>query len=150
MSVETVNATCQNMRVVAEWFSIQPQSGLKISRGKSEKLLSELQLTRMVRMFNLSEVLKSLLPRDEEELNTLQTVIESLQSLNRARRGDLIGSIPSEAHKYLHGLIEALEIYQHIYGHALTVSSLSLSGKAVHELRQIRDMCLEEGPRSLY
>ena len=58
-----------------------------------------------------------------------------------------LGSIPEDAKRYLHGLVEAMDIYQSIYGKPL---SISLSEQSVRELKQIRDMCIEEGLRSIY
>ncbi len=122
----------------------------------------------------VSEVLKSLVPKDQEELSILQLVVDCAQSLQRASLMDLrlgrdiaaanqessrgmpleakslLEQIPQECTRYLHGLVEALDIYQTIYGHSLQGQSLTLADKTVYELRQIRDMCLEEGLRSIY
>ena len=131
----------------------------------------------LIHKLKLSSVLKTLVPKDQEELTILQWVVESAQSLQRASLMDLglgrlaafshsqattgvapsynqgqqlLEQVPEDCKRYLHGLVEALDIYQTIYGKTLRGQSLSLSDKSVHELRQIRDMCLEEGLRSIY
>lgn len=111
------------------------------------------------------EVLKTLSPRNEEELSLLQFLLGCAQRLHcgtsfslaskmAAEKGadliQLLGSLPEDAKKYLHGLVEALDIYQAIHGQGLAIQALTLSDKSVYELRQIRDMCLAEGLRSIY
>jgi hypothetical protein len=58
--------------------------------------------------------------------------------------------LSEESRRYFHGLVEAMEIYQSIHGQSLSIHNLTLSDQSVYELRQIRDMCLEEGLRSIY
>jgi hypothetical protein len=60
--------------------------------------------------------------------------------------------LPEESKKYFYSLIEALDIYQSIRGRALAVQgvTMSISEQVFHELRQIRDMCLYEGAKTLY
>lgn len=62
----------------------------------------------------------------------------------------LLEAIPEASKRYLHGLIEAIEIYRTIQGPELCVSSLATDDKKIHELRQIRDLCLEASLRSIY
>lgn len=58
--------------------------------------------------------------------------------------------IPESSKKYLHGLIEALDIYQSVHGVPLSPQSLRLDDSIVYELRELRDMCLQDGLRSIY
>jgi len=122
---------------------------------------------------NVSEVLKSLVPKDQEELSVLRFLLHCAQWLRRDTHMDLglgpvrrsnerttntfsfdvpgfLELIPEDSKRYLHGLVEALDIYQMIYGQTLTAQNITLSDKSVYELRQIRDMCLEDGLRSIY
>ncbi len=122
----------------------------------------------------ISEVLKSLAARDQEELSLLRLVVECAQSLAQATMMDLslgalvpanhrsqrlslssefqsiVEQIPEDGKRYLHALMEALDIYQSIHGRALVGQSLTLNDGTVTEIRQIRDMCMEEGLRSMY
>lgn len=117
----------------------------------------------------LTQILKSLAASNVEELNLLKSLVRwaqqvqegsSIQALNgiSCRLGfseDLdpvafLRSLPAELHRYFHGLVEALEIYHSIHGRPVSVAELSLSNGSVRELKQIRDMCLEEGLRSIY
>lgn len=123
----------------------------------------------------ISDILKSLIARDQEELSLLQWVIEAAQSLHGGSQMDMglqldgrsmavvqssaglpfdirrfLEMIPEDASRYFNGLIEALEVYESIHGEPVPVGSLTLSDKSVLELRQIRDLCLEEGLRSIY
>ena len=59
-------------------------------------------------------------------------------------------SLPEESRNYFYGLVEALEIYQSIHGRWIPVHSLTPGDPSVQELKQIREMCLEEGLRSIY
>ena len=128
----------------------------------------------------LAQVLKSLVPRDQNELSVLRTLIASVQEYQRKTLaemamsgfGDLmamaqterevrnknggtefrefVASLPQDTLRYFHGLAEALEIYQSIHHQPVPVGRLTVDDASVHELRQIRDMCLDEGLRSIY
>jgi hypothetical protein len=106
----------------------------------------------------LSRILKSLQPRNANELSILRFVLNCAEQIRDAkavdRRKDLhtfIQQIPDETRRYFHSLVEAMEIYQSIRGPTLPLQTLSLSDYTfVAELKQIRDMCLEEGLRSIY
>lgn len=126
-----------------------------------------MQATQIVRL------LRSLVPTNEEDLSLLQKLVVCARLMQERGHSDLqlgprlvkaeshdlqpvavgfdlpafLRSIPEEASRYLHGLIEALDIYQSINGRPL---STTLSDQNVRELKQIRDMCLEEGLRSIY
>lgn len=62
----------------------------------------------------------------------------------------MIQAIPEDAIRYFHGLVEAVQVYQSIYGQPLRIQNIGLSDKSFHELRQIRDMCLDDGLHSIY
>ena len=123
----------------------------------------------------IGRLLRSLVPTNEEELSLLQNLVVCARLMQQRGHSDLqlgprlvvaggqdsqphpvtagfdlpafIRSIPEDAKRYLHGLVEAMDIYQSIYGKPL---STTLSDQSVRELKQIRDMCLEEGLRSIY
>ena len=116
----------------------------------------------------MNELICSLLPKDQEEMHLLQTLINSVHSLGN-RQADLALApialkietpalderslwdiVPEESRRYLHGLIEALEIYRSIHAEARLAPSISLNPASVNEIRQIRDMCIEEVPWSTY
>ncbi|MBI4405113.1 MAG: hypothetical protein HY537_13200 [Deltaproteobacteria bacterium] len=122
----------------------------------------------------ISELLKSLIPKDEDELSLLQFILRCAVLLHRPFQSDLalgvktsvcvevptadwetdlgkfIEMVPEDAKKYFYGLVEALEIYQSIYGRSIPIQNLTLSDRSVRELKQIRDYCLQDGLRSLY
>jgi hypothetical protein len=58
--------------------------------------------------------------------------------------------LPEESRNYFYGLVEALEIYQSIHGRWIAVNSLTPGDTSVQELRQIRELCLQDGLRSIY
>jgi hypothetical protein len=123
-----------------------------------------------------SELLRSLLPKDQEELSLLQFILHSAQTLQRGSALDIglvksatvalaeekpgfglpadvqnfLMNLPEDLKRYFHGLIEAVEIYHSIHGQPLPINRLTLTDETVYELRQIRDMCMEEGLRSIY
>lgn len=122
----------------------------------------------------ISDVLKSLLPKDHEELSVLRWVISCAQDARRrlsdvlpASAGNLMAmqsapasdapafyglaaTLPEDAVRYFHGLVEAIEVYRSIHGHPVQVETLAMEDKAVHELRQIRDLCLDDSLHSIY
>lgn len=121
----------------------------------------------------IGRLLRSLAPTNEEDLSLLQKLVVCARLMQQRGHSDLqlgprlvqagiqdsqpgavgfdlpafLRSIPEDARRYLHGLVEAMDIYQSIYGRPL---STTLSDQCVRELKQIRDMCLEEGLRSIY
>lgn len=127
----------------------------------------------MLEKLQLSEILKTLMARDQEELSLLRFVVHCAQLMHRAANTDLslgqselavvsasngvgadvqnfLSDIPEDSKKYLYGLVEALDIYQSIYGRSLSVQNMSLTDRSIHEIKQIRDMCLQDGLRSIY
>lgn len=123
----------------------------------------------------ISSVLKSLIPTNQEELSVLRFVLRCAEKARRSpyryvpfhskshsKETDglnlnetleperFLEVIPDESKKYFHGLLEAIDIYQSIYGTTIPIQEIGLSDRSVYELRQIRDMCLEEGLRSIY
>ncbi len=119
----------------------------------------------------ISEILKTMVPKNQEELSLLRVLLRCAQILHRQEDGELslgqlavasvtvgahsdvhsfVSRIPADSKKYLYGLVEALDIYQSIYGSTPTAQDITFSDKSVHELKQIRDMCLEDGLRSIY
>lgn len=123
----------------------------------------------------LSEVLETLVPSDEEGLSALRFLISCAQRIRRGGHADLslrpaevlavdgtaqlspsadaqgfLINLPERLKRYFYGLIEAIDIYQSMTGQSLSSEELDLSDPVLHELRQIRDMCLEDGLRSIY
>lgn len=123
----------------------------------------------------VDRVLRSLLPRGPEDLAILRFLIYCAQLIQRAGHTDLslnrgeavayrdpqapqidfdipkfISGLPEASKKYFYGLIEAVDIYQSIKGRSLHSDTLRVDDPTVHELRQIRDMCLDDGLRSVY
>lgn len=123
----------------------------------------------------LSDLLKSLLPKDQEEILLLKTVLACAQhfqqrtyvdfgpsgmkelmltelSVNGGLQEflDLLHSLPADALRYFHGLVEALDVYRSIHGRGVPLNSINIDEKWVHELRQIRDICLDDGLHSIY
>lgn len=121
----------------------------------------------------VADVLKSLMARDNEELSLLRELIQYALQHNGGTPPDMgvggslmglrhtsplleLGSaeffetIPAESQKYFHGLVEALEIYHSIYGRGLAPQMLTVGDTSFRVLKKIRDMCLEEGLRSIY
>lgn len=123
---------------------------------------------------HVGDILKSLIPKDQAELSVLREVLlcaqwltnrealatgtrppiaavaQETQSAMPEEIRQLLALIPEESKKLFHGLVEAMEIYQSISGKNLSVQTIGLADKAVHEIKQIRDMCLEEGLHSIY
>lgn len=127
----------------------------------------------MLERLQLSETLKTLMARDQEELSLLRFVLHCAQLIHRAANTDLslgqselavvsasngvgadvqnfLSDISEDSKKYLYGLVEALDIYQSIYGRALSVQNMSLTDRSIYEIKQIRDMCLQDGLKSIY
>lgn len=113
----------------------------------------------------ITRILQSLIPNNAEELSLLRNLVRWAQQLQQADAAAFsarmsfseefdpmafLSALPEELHRYFHGLIEALEIYHSIHGRPMAATDLSLSNDSVRELKQIRDMCLEEGLRSIY
>ncbi len=109
-------------------------------------------------------VLKSLMPEGQQELSHLKWVLYFARRVQKGLWQDgsatpvplfsqkqvppgevatFLSSLPSDCQRYFHGLVEALEIYQSIHGKEIPVDEASLRNGVVHELRQIRDMCLD-------
>src|SRR5687768_11415367 len=101
----------------------------------------------------VARVMKSLAPTDDEDFSCLRAVItRAHQTQHEIERGTeeliaFLSALPEELTRYFHGLVEALEIYQSIHGRPVLQD---LSENTVRELRQIRDLCLAEGLRSIY
>lgn len=116
-------------------------------------------------------VLKNLVPKDADELSLLRLVLHCAQQVQKgssleparpsspceahqvfdaAELRSFVASIPEGGRRYFHGLVEALDIYQSIHGHTLKLQNVSLSDQSVHELKQIRDLCLQDGLHSIY
>lgn len=127
----------------------------------------------------LARVIQSLSPETQEDMALLRTVLACAQTVQKRTHGDLalrggggnaaveikvmtgispveeaerfLLSLPSEARKYFDGLVEAFEIYHSIHGVAPALSAVGTrSDRTLQELRQIRDLCLEEGLRSVF
>ncbi len=114
----------------------------------------------------MNDLIRSLLPKDQEEMHLLQVLIDSVQSFGK-KQADLAllpvaaakssidekslwEMVPEESRRYLHGLIEAVEIYQSIHGQMRMTQPIPVNPASVNEIRQIRDMCLEHVPWSTY
>ncbi len=126
----------------------------------------------------LSELLISLVPQDDDELSVLQQVMacalyfqqkaflslgplgreSAISMANLSSRAEglsdeftkVLSSIPEQASRYFHGLIEAMDVYQSIHGIAVPIATLSARDRSLQELKQIRDMCLDEERRAIY
>ena len=125
----------------------------------------------------VTEVLKSLVPKDPEELSLLRSLLFCAQRIYRKAHQDLgihsrtlkledsrmagapspefeiqrmIDSIPRQERRYFDGLVEAMEVYHSIYGRPVPVNTVTQGGPVIRELRLIRDQCLHEGLRSIY
>jgi hypothetical protein len=132
-----------------------------------------MKLEKIVQGIQIAQLLRNLVPNSQEELSALRRVLTFAQLLQRRTHADLelgparpaalsvetengtdlssfLKAVPDDAKRYLHGLVEAMEIYQSIKGRALPVQNLTLRDQCVYELKQIRDMCLEDGLRSIY
>lgn len=122
-----------------------------------------------------SELLKSLLPKDQEDLSLLQFIVHCAKLLHRGSQIDLglgrtsvalleegkgfgltedvqqfLLSLPEESKRYLHGLSEALEIYYSMANHPIAQPVFSLSEGAFQEIKQIRDMCMDDRFCAIY
>lgn len=126
----------------------------------------------------ITEVLQTLLPRDEEGLSALRFLVACAQRIQKGGHADLslrpaealslgdrtslappapltdahgfLTNLPEQLKRYFYGLIEAIDIYQSMRGQSLSSDALDLHDPVLQELRQIRDMCLEDGLRSIY
>jgi hypothetical protein len=120
-------------------------------------------------MASLSEILKSLVARNDEEATLLQSILRVAQSFLTSGQRDmglalaasspseresetalpqLLTALPEESRTHFSGLVEALEIYQSIHGPVASI--LSLNETAVTELRKIRELCLDGGTHAYY
>ena len=120
----------------------------------------------------LHEILESLAAETPQQLSVLRGLVAFAQGLQNGGLGfswasglandvcrafDLaaefptwLASLPEASKNYFHGLVEALEIYQSIHGRWIAVNSLTCGDTSVQELKQIRELCLQEGLRSIY
>jgi hypothetical protein len=121
----------------------------------------------------LFDVLESLAAETPQQLSVLRGVVAFAQSLQARAQRDLgfawaadlasevcaafnlaadfprwLAALPEESRRYFYGLVEALEIYQSIHGRWIAVSSLTPGDTSVQELKQIRELCLQDGLRS--
>ncbi len=101
----------------------------------------------------LKQLLESLDPRNDEERSLLGAVLVWAEQWNRgeflARRDKdgaaFLSELAPEAQRLFHGLVEALGIYLSVHGRIGDLQSGALG-----ELKQIRDLCLQEGLSSIY
>ena len=116
----------------------------------------------------LSAVLRSLSPRNGEELILLRALLTGVRAMHRRvyadlgysglNRGntvslstgyraseELLAAIPAGDKRYFDGLVEAFEVYQTIHGEAFPVDSQPNPDMTLGELRRIRDLCLQRG-----
>lgn len=63
---------------------------------------------------------------------------------------EFLAQLPERSLRYFHGLMEAMDIYQSIHGQNLLAAEVLPSEKSLREIKQIREMCMEEGLRSIY
>lgn len=118
----------------------------------------------------LTELLESLVPNEPQDSVMLREVLSwanklrqadavalshesTLRLQSNAAGGDLFSiflDLPAAAKRYFHGLVEALDIYHSIHGDDIDTSLLCANAPELVELKKIRDMCLEEGLRSIY
>lgn len=97
-------------------------------------------------------VLKTLAVSTPEEREILETVLAWAQKVSQGLRLEvpsLMRQLPQDAQRDFHGLVEALEIYQALHGPSVTTRELTAETK-IREVKQIRDLCLSEGLRSIY
>jgi len=93
-------------------------------------------------------VLRTLAVSTPEEQEILETLLGCAQRASQGIRSEvhqLVSDLPGDAQRHFHGLVEALEIYQSLHGPCSTPRELKL-----REVKQIRDLCLSEGLRSIY
>jgi hypothetical protein len=123
----------------------------------------------------VSSILESLSAETPQQLSVLRGLVAFAQGLQSRAQRDLgfawaadlakdvcsafglaadfprwLATLPEESKTYFYGLVEALEIYQSIHGRWIAVSSLTPGDTSVQELKQIRDLCLQDGLRSIY
>lgn len=126
----------------------------------------------LVEKLAISQVLTSLSIRDTSDLPLFQAVFYSAQAVHRKNYGfitqrldsvvafgadeslafnpwEFIKQIPEQSIRYFHGLVEALDIYQSIHGKMVPIS-IAPEDEAVREIRQIRDLCIQDGLHSIY
>lgn len=121
------------------------------------------------------EILESLAADTPEQLSVLRGLVAFAQGLQSRAQRDLgfawaadiasevcrafdlaaefplwLAELPEKSKNYFYGLVEALEIYQSIHGRWISVNSLTSGDTSVQELKQIRELCLQEGLRSIY
>lgn len=118
---------------------------------------------------NIQYLLESLSPRNEDEVHTLQTAlacaefygVNSPLGIHSAARNGLVTSqvnlpggfpefrkflesVPSECARLFHGLVDALGVYRDIHGRGFAIDQVRAGQEALNELRQIRELCLDE------
>lgn len=123
---------------------------------------------------NVNEVLTQLTAHSSDELSVFRMVLYCAYSLHQRNSTSLgmsrrvsevvsfdagpgystdilqfIREIPRHSMRYFHGLVEALDIYQSIHGRPIPIT-IDPSDDAIRELRQIRDLCIEDGLHSIY
>lgn len=123
----------------------------------------------MATLPNIQYLLQSLSPRNEEEVHTLQTAlacaefygVNSPLGMHMTGRNGLVASqatlpggfpefrkfldsVPEDAARLFHGLVDALGVYRDIHGRGFAIDQVRQNQDALAELRQIRDLCLDE------
>lgn len=123
----------------------------------------------------MHEVLESLAADTPQQLSVLRGLVALAQGLQTRAQRDLgfawaadlasevcrafglasdfplwLANLPETSKNYFYGLVEALEIYQSIHGSWIAVNNLTAGDTSVEELRQIRELCLQDGLRSIY
>ena len=121
---------------------------------------------------DIARVIKSMMPKTREELSQLSWVIHFARRVQKgvwrdprleplvafefaggrppSDVGSFIETLPSDCQVYFHGLVEALDVYHSIHGREVPLEEGSLKENIIHELRQIRDMCLDTNLRVPY
>lgn len=100
----------------------------------------------------IAGILKSLDPHTPEERELLGIVLGWAQKASLGvgyETISLVSTFTQEAQRYFHGLVEAVEIYSSLHGGKIPLVVLC-GDQSVREIRQIRDLCLEDGLRSIY
>jgi hypothetical protein len=122
----------------------------------------------MLDLTKILEVLKSLVAHDPEEWSALRLILSCADFLYQGRplpavsnsprtaedaanlSHQLLEGLPGDYKRYLYGLVEALEIYHSIHGKILSVGDISPAHPSIGELRQIREMCLDDSLHCVY
>lgn len=131
-------------------------------------------LPMVAEKLKIDEVLTRLSANDSEELSLFRMLLYCAHRVHRRNLRDLglsqriadvvsfdepadfsadilqfIRQIPQQSMRYFHGLVEALDIYHSIHGKPVPIT-VDPSDDAVLELRQIRDLCIQDGLHSIY